>query len=533
MSRDAATPVLLAVLLLLAAAGSGAFGLAVALAAWLAVVTPSLSRARPLDAAVFAAVASPVLVAVARAEGPGALAPVTPLVAGALAAGLLGAAAGGAVRRAVAALGVAVLLLPLLRGAGLPLPRVVEDAEVEVAFGDVVFVPPAVAGVSERDGGHLRRPGALAPTRGRAGPFDEGAGWRPVPPGSGWDVAAGAPAAFVVARGAGVPLDAAGVVSTAGPVPARVIDLDPYDVLWVREATTADEAGTPAAAHVLASFARRGGLLVGPASPAEWPAALARRLGRAARGEVAGVEGARPFGAGRVARAGSERDVAALLHAGRHRPRVSTAFDRAISPPPSTAGIGAGAPAGGRAPLALLGAFAAAVVAAGGLRGARRAVLRGSLSAVALLGVLAAVPPTAAVSAAPFRIDVAGTGGRRVEGLCLTAGPRGWVQDARVPAVEGGLRFLGFRVVAREGSLRLSLRPGARGWIVEESTGEDPPPGLERAAALPDWAAPLVTLRDPAAQSGARVLAGRAPYAGPRVPGVPVAPECPAVSVLP
>jgi hypothetical protein len=155
------------------------------------------------------------------------------------------------------------------------------------------------------------------------------------------------------------------------------------------------------------------------------------------------------------------------------------------------------------------------------------------VSALAVLGAGALEPDPAPPALDAIRLEVGGAGGRRVEGLRVAAGPAGWIQaeGSAVVGARDGLRLLGFRRVAGAPD-RLALPPGATGWIVEESVGADPASGLEAVRRVPGWARDLLAWRglEPA---DARMRAGRAGYAGPRLSGLPAPASARTLSVVP
>ena len=240
------------------------------------------------------------------------------------------------------------------------------------------------------------------------------------------------------------------------------LDLDAYDAILL----PGDAGDDAASAETLATFARRGGLLVRVGPAPAWPEALARRLGRGGALEATGVQAARAVGDGHVAWVRAPDETAALLAAGLAHPRAATAFDRAIAAPRAPADFErpASAPPSRRPAAGLLAAVAtvSALAAALARGGARLAALVG-LAALGALDVLRLVPPETGPVLHAFRLEVGGAGGRRVEGLHVAAGPAGWVglPGAR-PEREAGLRVLGFRTIDTDSGPRLALRAGGR-----------------------------------------------------------------------
>ncbi|MBL9087441.1 MAG: hypothetical protein JNM10_09890 [Planctomycetia bacterium] len=322
----------------------------------------------------------------------------------------------------------------------------------------------------------------------------------PVPEGALADLPRAGPAVFVV--GAAEAPTLAGAASVrAGPWRATdARDLDAFDVLVLR-----DPGDDPRAADVVAAFARRGGLLVGPPAARPWPSALARRLGPEAPAS-SGVAAAIGFGAGHVARAEGTSDVEALLAAGLHRPRLFTAFDGATSPPPPPRGarrfVADDGPARG---LLTFAAVATAVLALAAAWLRRRLVALTVLSALSALEVAVLPAPATAPTVDALVLEPGGPGGRRVEAYLVSAGPRGWVGPGGPGlASPDAVRWLGFRVLRDGDVLRPALSPDATGWIVVERTATGDTSGLAPIDELPAWATSVL------GRSGHVAIGGRA-----------------------
>jgi hypothetical protein len=551
--REAGTPVLLALLLAIASAPllgtvrgwlpatpSGSLALlGFAVGAWAAVVVPALRGAPAVRALECLVVALPFAVAL-RGADPGASLDAVPGVLAAVAAGAVASSLPAPWRGRAAALAAMLLAAPsLAAGIGVEtprsFPRPVEAAlpagPPGEALAEADLVPTAWrvgAGVppSLRAGALARTPRPASWT-GTPSPFS-GATWSPVPEAAATTLPAGKPALRVVGEGP-FPASAAATVVVSATPPTHALDLDPFDVVAALGA--ADGLPTESA-DALASFARRGGLLVLP-----WhgtvPEALARRLGPAGLSTERGAGGARPLGLGHVAKAGAEGDVEEMLAAGLQRPAVGTAFDRALAPPaaPDAFPRRPAAPAPRGSTFALLAMFAAAAAVATTLRRVARAATVVALSGLACVAAGAATEPEEPAVARPFLMDLGGPGGRRVEGVFVAAGPRGWAWDADL-ASSSGLRALGFRTRLVGGKARLVLGPRAEGFLVEESVASGGAPGTEPVEAPPAWTRGLV-VGDAAALAGMRWRAGTAPYGGPRPPGIACPEEAWAVVGLP
>lgn len=543
--RDASTP---ALVLVLGVASAPAFGALPAgflpsdplgalalvlfvLAAWVAVVLPSVEGAGPARALEAFAVGAPFVAALVAATPGGAPLPIPALLA-ALAVGALAAALGDPWRVRLGAIAASALAAPaLVAGLGVAAPSAglrptaapVETTSPGEAVRAEDLVPAAWRG---DDGAATRRAGALARTP-SAGPAREGrppldAAYTPVPPEARAALPVAGPVVLVVGSG---PLDLRSssgsrgepAVVTTTAFPRRALDLDAIDALVFLAADGDLDADS---ADAVASFARRGGLLVGPMHPATWPEALARRLGAAVVVEAPGVDGARQLGAGRVARAAGAADVLDLLAAGFSDPRVGTVFDRATASPtaPPEFPRWKDDPAARRDALPLLVLFGVVVSVAGLLRGAKRAAGVALLSGLAVFGARVSAAPAEDALVTPFLLDIGGLGGRRVEGLHVEAGPRGFVVP-RGARSDAGLRALGFLVRRVDGDLRLVLPAGQGGWIVEESVARGEAEGAEPAERVPTWAERLLRWSGGGSE-GSRVAAGEGPYGGPRPGGL-------------
>lgn len=553
--RDTATPALLIALVALACLFAGALpagpfptspaafvdAACFLLAAWVAVVLPSVSGGTPLAVVESVLVAIPFLAFGARSAPSTPALPVAGLAL-AITVGLVATASPKLARRRIAILSACVLgLVPLLSSAGV---RSVPPGVAAWVSGAAERSLPAAEGarVAAEDllpdswrsveGALTRRPGALAPA----------------PPPSAWS-AIDAPVARSGSRWLAVPSEATASLPVRGPVvlvlgspgfssaagdavfvpsmapPTHALDLDAFDAaLLLPRSGVGGASEDPAVAEALASFARRGGLLIGPVHAAEWPLGLDRPLGEAGASVRRGIEGVEPFGVGRLARAQSSVDVLALVHEGLAQPRLWTAFDRAVIAPSSPLRWSGWEddPASRTGTVPLLALFALAAAAAGLWRGARRGVSLALLTALACIGLGLVSSRPIGVRVQAFALDLGGAGGRRVEGLFLSAGPDGWVQEGPLRAA-GGLRVLGFDVVRADGAGRLALPPGRDGWIVAESISLGANVGVPVVAEVPAWAATLLRRGD-SNLSDLAYRAGRAPYRGPTVGGI-AAPE--------
>lgn len=538
-ARDASTPCLLLLLAALAAPSAGlllpslgpatpeaflALAATVAIA-WVAVVLPSLSRPSPVRVLEAALAATPFVAYGMRAATVPAVPPW---------AALSMAAAAGAIACALPApwrsrivVGCACLLGAALvaPGAGFALdasdlPRVAADRAADPEpLGDPIDARELLpAAFREADREVPRRPGSLARAPANpAGPAGRsplsGARFVPVPA----EAKASLPRVGPVVRAVG-PSDtvrhgaATFVISPTRP--KDVLDLDPYDALFVPADLAAEDENLVA---TLASYTRRGGLLVLSTHPPAIPAPLARSLSVPATGP-AGPAGVAAVGLGRVARAAGEADVDALLAAGAWRPRWSTAFDRAISSPgaPSSFPRWRDDPSGRRATWSILVVFAVAGAFVAAFSGARRLLALLALSALSTASIAFLVPAPTRAAVEPFVIDLGGEGGRRVEGVFLSAGPRGYVVNETLSS-RGGLRALGFDTVRVGGTPRLALPPGREGWIVEEGLATGRTEAAEMVGGLPpEWAGALLS-EGPSRSTdpGWAFAAGSEPYRGP------------------
>lgn len=545
--RDAATPTLAAVLLLLAAGvvglapGEGlptspegyAAAAALVASAWCGVVAPSLRGARPGTVLASACVAAPFL-ALAEASAVAPLAWPVPALALAVGLGVLGAAlAPPARRRVTAGVACALVLGPLVGSlGGLDVPESLLLPRAPLSPGDVAApgrparpeerVPEAwrdgTRDAGRRIGALARRPRAEGGDAGAVGSTGIDAPFVPVP-----EATPGAlPRGGFVLRvlGPRPPLDRLGrfAILSGRAVPASPLDLDGVDVVELPAGLDLDARE----ADVLARYVRRGGLLVGPPPPAELSATLRRRLGGGAVPNEAGPAGAHVAGLGHVALAGDAAGLEALAVARLVAPRLSTAFDRAVSPPRGLLALSlpTDEPAGRRDALAILLPFAAALVLLGAIGGrghAFRVSLVSLAAATIVLGLAERAPPAAGQA---FRLELGGAGGRRVEGLVVSAGPAGLLLDGAASS-EGGLRALGFEARILEGRLRWVLAPGGRGVIVEEGEAGTPLDGMTPTGDLPPWAQPWIDRGD-ASVGAFRLLVGTALYRGPRPRGVRV-----------
>ncbi|MFO0933615.1 MAG: hypothetical protein U1E39_13025 [Planctomycetota bacterium] len=321
-----------------------------------------------------------------------------------------------------------------------------------------------------------------------------------VPDGAVTDVGRAGPAVLVVGVSDPPVLAGAGSVRAARWRAEDVLDLDAFDAVVL-----ADGADDPRAGELLAAFARRGGLVVGPPASRPWPASLARRLGPEAPA-AAGVAAAIGFGAGHVARADGMADVEALLAAGLHRPRLFTAFDGATSPPPPPRGArGFVADDGAARDLLTFAAVATAVLglAAAWLR--RRAAALVVLSALSTLEVAVLPAPSFDPVVDATVLETGGPGGRRVEAYLVSAGPRGWVGPGGPGlASPDAVRLLGFRIVRDGDVLRPALAPDATGWVVVERAAGGDTSGLAPIDELPAWATSVL------GRTGRVAIGGRA-----------------------
>ena len=509
--------------------------------AWGAVVVPALSRGRPIRVVEAALVLAPALLFAVRAAPGPLLLPWRPLVA-AGAAGAWAASLGSVGRARAAACAAAVLVsLPVLAAAQVFVPPagvVVTVSALEVAdraeegreTDPRALVPRAW---SEPDPARTLRVGSLARTPAvlpaGTNPL-AGARWIPVPEEALAALPAGGPIVRVV--GAAAASSHVGETTVVGS-PWRgelALDLDPYDAILL----PGDTGDDTASAESLATFVRRGGLLVRVGPVPAWPEALARRLGRGGALEAPGAQAARAVGDGHVAWVRAPDETAALLAAGLARPRASTAFDRALAAPRAPADFERPAPAPpSRRPVAaLLGAVAAVMaVASAFARGWMRLAALTGLAALGALEVVRLVPAESGPGLHAFRLEIGGPGGRRVEGLHVAAGPAGWsgLPGAR-PERDAGLRVLGFRILDTDSGPRLALPAGGEGWIVEEGVASGRTEGLLPVDRVPDWAVALLR-RGAGGPEAFRAFAGTLPYDGPCPPGLP-RPETARVVVL-
>ena len=528
--KDRAVPVLAALLVALlvgarlggdaplvpTAPGAVAAALVAVVGIFAAVVVPTTRAARPAHVLAAFVVATPAAVAVHRVGGP------FDVPAGFLAlaaAGGFAAAAGGRKARAAAVVATTMLLGggAALDAAGVAVvpatlrapaaPFVAREAADDLpAAGAAALVPtpwtkPSADAAPRRVGRFTRAPEPLswpvAPPPGAAARFV------PVPEGAVADVPRAGPAVFVVGA-AEAPVLAGAASVRAGPWKATdARDLDAFDVLVLR-----DGGDDPRTADVVAAFARRGGLLVGPPASRPWPQPLGRRLGPEAPSS-SGVAAAVGVGAGHVARAEGMPDVEALLAAGLHRPRLFTAFDGATSPPPPPRGARRFVPDDGPGhDLWTFAAVATAVLALAATWLRRRLVELTVLAALSTLEVALLPAPATGPTVDAVVLEPGGPGGRRVEAYLVAAGPRGWVGPAGPGlASSEAVRWLGFRVLRDGDALRPALAPDATGWIVVERTATGDTSGLAPIDEFPAWATSLV------GRTGHVAIGGRA-FAG-------------------
>ncbi len=314
----------------------------------------------------------------------------------------------------------------------------------------------------------------------------------------------GGPAAPSVVEG----LAATFVPAPEAPFPSS-LELDAFDaaVLLPGAWDDADPDG-PRWAEEVASFVRRGGLLVTTAGPEAMPVRLGALLGRAGASREVGPESARDFGLGRVVRAGSASDAIGILGEGGWRPRLSTAFDDGPSAARAAAAAlssaGARHPADHRAAGVLLLAYALVVGILDRLarRGLFRVLVLAGPAVAASVGLLWIVPSGPGLAVTGVLLDLGGGGGRRVEAVLLEASSAGW--QGEVHWRGGGIvRTLGLDLDAGG---RVELGPGERGWVVREQLATGVVPG-ERED--PRGGAALALLRGEVAPKDVRV--GRVP----------------------
>lgn len=556
--RDASAPTLAALLLLLCAGVVGlpapallptspegyAAAAALVASAWCGVVVPSLRGASPGAVLASACAALPFL-AFAEGSAVAALAWPVPALALASVGGVVAAALPPPARRRVTAVvACGIVLGPLLASlGGIPVPEGLLLPRAPLSPGDVSAEGrparpeervPAAWRDGTRDAG--RRVGALARASGAAGAGargDESTGidapFLAVPEGT----PGALPRGGLVLRVLGLrpPLDRVGpfaLLSGRG-VPASPLDLDAVDAVEISAGVDLDARE----ADVLARFVRRGGLLVGPLPPVPFPAALRRRLGGGAVPDAGGPAGAHVAGLGHVALADDQAGLEALAVARLAEPRLGTAFDRALVPPRGLLAFSLPTddPPARRGALAILLPFVAAVIllaAVGGRGHATRLALVALLAAGIALGVAERAAPAAG---APFRVDLGGAGGRRVEGVVVSAGPAGLVLRGAA-SMDGGLRALGFQARVVNGRVRLTLPPGGRGVLVEEGEADGTAAGLTGTGDLPAWAQPWIDRGD-ATPGAFRLFTGGAPYRGPRPDGIRVGGDARCLVVLP
>jgi len=249
------------------------------------------------------------------------------------------------------------------------------------------------------------------------------------------------------------------------------VELDVYAAAIVLPGAWPEANGQAARlAAALAIYARRGGVLVGPAPGRDWPAPLGQELGAAGRGWTPGLAGAQPFGLGLVVRAGSEAGIRDVLAGTRSRTTVGTVFDGVDAAPPPLPGALPGwvdRPGDRRAQgLLLIVYVVVAVLLSLVLRGAVPRVMGLVAPALAVaVGLVWISPAAPGVRAHALAFELGGGGGRRVEAVALSSGPAGWIGACQVR--EGGfLRLLG----AHEGPDGLvRVRPGRTAWVLRES----------------------------------------------------------------
>ena len=280
---------------------------------------------------------------------------------------------------------------------------------------------------------------------------------------------------LVAVFGAPLPAGAAEgmeVVSAAELDPGDPLVLDAFGGVVLLPGGWPAGLGEPAAwADVLATYARRGGLLVGPAPDRPWPEGIGRRLGRAGTSHEG--RGVRPYGLGRIARPASAQGVREVLGAEARGPRLGTVFDGGRSPLPGGDRVLERAPGprgDRRAPVLLLALYALVAVALDRILRHGWPRLLGAVGpALAVIaGILWSSPGEAGLRARGVAFDLGGGGGRRVEAVLLAAGEAGW---------RGRVRWEGGGLVRLEGGRldpdgRVHLLPGERAWVIRESVAE-------------------------------------------------------------
>lgn len=526
--RDASIAGLAVVLVAIAALASDAGPVAVPAAAALAaayvafhlvVVLPSLRACSTARVAASLALAAPFAWALELAAPVGLAWPVAPLAVAALGS-LLSSRAGARVRTVVgAAFALALAAGPLAEGLSLgPAPAAMRLPLSALPPRDADGPAPAAPRRESAPSAELVRAGALVPaataaTLGLSRRVVD-APWTNAPAGVPGGVPAGAISVRVVGGAAGRRTEGRFVLVASPDVPRDARDLDACDVVLLLEPLGRDRV----AARTLEAFARRGGLLAGPAAPASFGAELERALGTALP-EDDGPRGVRALGAGHVARVARAGGLEELATAGFVEPRYATVFDRALGPPEgarSANDADADAAPPRRLPatsLALLAGVALVAIVASRASGARGLVAIAALSALAVLGLgLLAPRDEAAATGEAFVLDLGGAGGRRVEALRVTAGPLGWRWTEPARSREG-VRVLGFTTVSTPAGEALELRPGRVAWIVTEARSTGDTTGLASVANAPEWSIPLLR-RGGGRPADARLFVGSEPFRG-------------------
>jgi hypothetical protein len=292
--------------------------------------------------------------------------------------------------------------------------------------------------------------------------------------------------------------------------PTEPLLLETFDaVVILPSAWPPDAPDAAAQADAMASFTRRGGLLIGPAPGRAWPPPLGQRLGTAGGASLGGTDGMRSFGLGRVVRAGSEAEIRDVLAAGVWRRGIGTVFDLATTPPSRAAPLAPWCDDPARRRMQGLLLLVYAFVAAGldrVLRSFPGRILGGAAPALAVVvGLWWTSPADPGVRTHALAFDLGGGGGRRVEAVALAAGPAGWWGRL---AFEGGgtVRLLGGRI-GRDGTVRIG--PGRTAWALRETVS-----GGDRRGFEPDARAAFLTSYLRGEPEPRRLFVGRGPPLG-------------------
>ncbi len=263
------------------------------------------------------------------------------------------------------------------------------------------------------------------------------------------------------------------ISAAAGEPFTHPFDLAGIDAVFVgADAWAADDAHANEKAGALVGFVRSGGLLIGPGPHDGWPPRLGMRLRDAGRVEDSGPDAARALGLGRVARAADVRDLEAVLEARLWVPEIATVFDRrsgGLPRVPEAFTPWHDRPHERRVQGILLIVYSLAVAAFAWLVRAPFALLLVVLLAasVACVGILWTSPEDPGFRIHGFALDLGGAGGRRIEGLVVSAGPQGF---RRVVQWRGGGSLI-LRGARLAGGGTVAVPPGRTGWILRERVG--------------------------------------------------------------